>query len=365
MLCPQCFRHVDSGNVCPVDGATLTERTAIDLLTEKLGAKVGELGGKVFGDRYVVRGYMGHGAMARVYLAEDLKRHTPVALKLLDFKMSRDRAAHDRFFREAAAASKISHPNIVHIFDSGRHADGTAYLVIEFLFGESLGDYLRRESSLSRERILAIFTPTALGLEAAHRAGIIHRDIKPDNVFLVGAIGSPYNVKVLDFGLAKLLTSKSLTTAGIAVGTVSYMAPEQVLTEPADARTDVYGLGVVLYRALTGNLPFDEKEDALILARHLLDAPTFSADVDPNLRAIAEKMLRKNPANRYASMADVAADFERVKAGGNAELDARSKLAIDPDVYEPRFEFGRSAAGFFYRKLGKDVPAWQPLPKPQ
>ena len=363
MRCTICFRQYDApARICKADGSSLSARPAIELLTERYSKEHKEEHGKSYG-QYVVRGYIGRGGMARVFLAEDPATRTPIALKVLDKVSSRAKNAAERFFQEATASATVLHPNIVKVFDAGRHADSTPYLALEYLFGESMGELLRRVTTMNDPRhALLLFHHTAMGLEAAHRAGVIHRDIKPDNIFLVGAVGAPHSVKVLDFGLAKMLEGKPLTALGIAVGTVEYMAPEQVLTEPPDARTDVYGLGVVMYRAFTGFLPFDDRDDAVLLGQHLIVPPQRPAsrapNLDPRICAVIEKCMRKNPANRYASMQALSDDMERIIGNRPGELVASSGLARDPDVYEPHPISGRPAARFFYKKLGLEAPAW-------
>ena len=364
MLCPTCFRDLGEGaKKCPADGADLTSRRKIDVLAERLQKDDDPEMGKLYGDRYVVRGYVGKGGMARVYLAEDRNAGAPVALKILEKSARGDEEPHERFFREATAAARIRHANIVDIFDSGMHADGTPYLAMEFLFGESLGELLRRQPTMPRRHALVVIHQAALGLAAAHRAGIVHRDLKPDNILLVGAVGAPYGVKVVDFGLAKLAEAKALTAAGTAVGTVAYMAPEQVVADPTDARTDVYGLGVVLYRALTGALPFTVKDQAIVLASQLIIAPpspTWRAPrLDPATCSVMLKALRKRPENRYPSMDAFCEDLERPVGRRTGALAADEPLAREPDVYQPRFAFSRAAAAYFYRKLGVTAPDWE------
>src|SRR5262249_11507306 len=156
---------------------------------------------------------------------------------------------------------------------------GSPYLVLEFLFGESLGDLLRRDQVLDADIALPILGQTASGLAAAHEAGIVHRDVKPGNLYLLGEPGDPYAVEILDFGLAKLSASSTLTAAGVAVGTIEYMAPEQAVSDTADARSDIYGLGVVMYRMFTGALPFQGKEEGEILAQQLLAQPPPPSDL--------------------------------------------------------------------------------------
>jgi serine/threonine-protein kinase len=359
MFCPRCHREYDDEHrFCPYDGQTLV---ASRRRLESLRPRPTELRGALLGGRYEVRGFIGKGAMARVYLAEDKDTGDPVAVKVLDGVHARGAQARERFFREARAAARIGHPNIVQILDVGQREDGAPYLVLEFLFGESLGDFLRREQVMEAEIALPVLIQAAAGLAAAHDAGIVHRDVKPDNVFLVGEPGDPYAVKILDFGLAKLESQSGLTAAGIAVGTIEYMAPEQVVSDAPDARTDVYGLGVVMYRVFTGQLPFSAEDDAELLAQQLVLAPPSPsrrrAGVAPGVEAVTLKAMRKDPEHRYASMPAFMADLERLLGDRAGALEAASS-AGHVDVYEPKTTFARNVGRFLYRKLAMEAPSW-------
>jgi serine/threonine-protein kinase len=302
--------------------------------------------------------------MARVYLAEDRETRRPVAVKVLDPAHVRTGRTRERFFREAKAAAMIGHPNIVRVFDVGQRDGGAPYLVMEYLFGESLGDCLRRERRMDADIALPTLRHAAAGLAAAHRAGIVHRDVKPDNIFLVGEPGDPYAVKVLDFGLAKIHAQSGLTVTGFAVGTVEYMAPEQVVSDRHDARTDVYALGVVMFRVFTGELPFPRGEDdSDLLARHLLTPPprpsSLREDLDPRVEAVILKAIRKRPENRYASMEAFIEDLDRLVGGAAGRLTAENPLPSPQDVYVPQGVFAKNATVYFYRKLGMLLPRFE------
>jgi serine/threonine-protein kinase len=334
---------------CGVDGTRLEERLMVDPLQ---GRPTGNRG-QVLAGRYLVRGFMGKGATSRVYLAEDLEGQRPVAVKILDEEYGRTRDAATRFLREARAAAHVEHENVVRILDvSRRDQDGAPYLVMEFLFGESLGARLRRDGALPPGDALVVALQAARGLHAAHLAGVVHRDVKVDNLFLVGEPGAAWAVKVLDFGLARMKELPSLTALGMAVGTVEYMAPEQAVAETTDARTDVYGLGVVLYRMLTGQLPF-AGSDVTLLAAQLFDAPAAPSgivDLDPGLESVVLRALRKRPDNRYPTMAALAEDLERIGGGRGGALFADSPLPRAVDEFEPSASFARSAMAFFRQR---------------
>jgi eukaryotic-like serine/threonine-protein kinase len=364
MLCSRCQRDfAQDHRFCPYDGEPLSsplrELPPLAPSARKDTARDSVDPELVLGSRYRIRGFIGKGGMARVYLAEDLQSGAPVAVKVLDNAHAVGSHARNRFLREAKAVSRIGHENIVKILDLGLSADGAPYLVLEFLDGESLGQRLRRDPLMTPAVALPALRQMASGLAAAHRAGIIHRDVKPDNVFLLGE--PPYTVKLLDFGLAKLDTQSSFTKTGVAVGTLDYMAPEQVVTDRPDARTDVYGLGVLMYRMLTGQMPFRAKEDTDLLARHLLlPVPPPSLDVDGidfPTELVVLTALRKSPNNRYASMDDFGEDIDRLLGERGGPLVAE-RLGVEPDVYVPKSFFAKNAALFFYQKLGMAPPDW-------
>lgn len=363
MYCPRCNRRYASDHrFCPYDGAALTDGPSI----ERLPSRPTRHSGVRLGGRYDVRGFIGKGAMARVYLAEDTLTHKPVAVKILTVPSPKQEgsSATARFLREAEAAAKIAHPNVAEIYDVGACEDGTPYIVMEFLFGESLGDLLNRAVRLGADLALPILRQVAAGLGAAHAVGIVHRDVKPDNVFLVGEPGEPYAVKVLDFGLAKFDALAGMTAPGIAVGTLEYMAPEQILSDDPDARTDVYGLGIVMYRMCTGTLPFAAKDDADLLAEQLLrppEPPSLRAPgIDASLEAVILMALHKQPSNRYASMAALLEDLERLSGERSGPVAALT-LSREPDVYEPRSAVARNALAFFRARLDAMPPRRSPV----
>ncbi len=352
MFCPRCLRPFaeSAQRHCPHDGAELSSASRIECVRRVPSA----LDGEVIEGRYVIRGFLGRGGMSSVYLAEDVRTGEPAAVKILDEQSAKKAMLRERFQREAKIAAAIAHPSVVRIEGAGERADGSLYLVLEFLFGESLGELLRRDGIVEPAFALPVIRAAASGLAAAHAAGIIHRDIKPDNLFLVGERGDSYALKILDFGMAKL-DAVNLTAAGVAVGTLAFMAPEQALTDPVDARTDVYALGVVAFRMLTGRLPFEPSERALIVAQHLFSAPPRPAELrpglDPRLDALVLRALRKHPDNRFPSMDALLADLDAISAAPSGPV-GEAKLAREPDVYEAVSPFARSAAYSFQVRLG-------------
>jgi serine/threonine-protein kinase len=345
MFCTRCHRSYDdpTRRFCPEDGAALSAGRRLDHIKSRTTRQMGVL----LDGRYQLQGLLGKGGMARVYVAEDTRTSEVVAVKILDRDVARDRVSRERFLREIEVAASIGHPNVVQVLDAGQGADGSPYIVLEFLHGESIGDLLRRDDLVDTAFALPLLARAAAGLAAAHKAGIVHRDVKPDNLYLVGERGAPYTLKVVDFGMAKLAESSNLSQTGMTMGTLSYIAPEQALADPIDARTDIYGLGVVMFRMLTGRLPFDTRDDALLVAQHLFVLPPRPAalrpGLDPRLEAVILTCLRKRPENRQPTMAAVAEDLERILGERGGEV-AEGPLRATPDLYQAVKPNARAAA---------------------
>ncbi|HKO92110.1 MAG TPA: serine/threonine-protein kinase, partial [Polyangiaceae bacterium] len=259
--------------------------------------------GQTLGGRYVVTALIGQGGMGAVYRAEHTQLQKPVALKVLNADMAAHREAAQRFEREALVSARIVHPNVVSATDSGRLADGSLYLVLEFVSGRSLRQLIDAEKRLPPVRALAIAGQIAEALAAAHAAEIVHRDLKPGNVMLLERDGNSEFVKVLDFGLARVLgqpsTAEPLTRSGAIFGTPEYMAPEQARGEAVDRRADLYALGVILYEMLSGKPPFQAPELVAVLIKHLQEPPPpLPADIPAPLAAYVMSLLDKQPAQR-------------------------------------------------------------------
>lgn len=351
MICTKCHRRFSGDHqFCPHDG----ERLAATLDIKRIRSKPAEQAGEVIAGRYQVRGLLGKGAMAQVFLALDQRTGEPVAVKVLDARFVKNPDLRARFLVEAKAAAQITHPNIVRVLDVGLREDGAPWIATEYLFGESLGEWLRRERVMAPASAITLLRSIAQALGAAHRAGVVHRDVKPDNVFLIGERNAAHDVKLVDFGFARLVSEKGMTQAGIAVGTIEYMAPEQAVSDAPDARTDVYALGVLMFRLLSGKLPFRATTEPETLAHQLITpAPSPAlghAGLAPSLEAMLLHALRKRPDNRYQSMDAFVEDLDRVAAGGPPRLALQPPTA--PDVYSPVTPFAITAAKFLYKKLG-------------
>ena len=254
--------------------------------------------GTIVDQRYRIERVLGTGGMGAVYEAEHIEIGKKVALKVLHPQFSRQADLVARFRREARAASKVGHPNIVDVTDSGTTPDGDVYFVMERLDGLDLGEVLRHERRVAPDRVVAIGTQMCRALSAAHAAGIIHRDLKPENIFLVSREGVPDFVKVLDFGIAKQdmgnqNSPRRLTTPGIAMGTPEYMAPEQAAGKAIDGRVDIYSVGAILYEMLTGDPPHHGANVMEILAKKATEAPTPPRELNPDVPEALEEVVMR------------------------------------------------------------------------
>ena len=261
------------------------------------------------GDRYELGDTLGRGGMAEVFSGQDLRLNRRVAVKVLRPDLARDPAFQTRFRREAQSAASLNDPNIVAVYDYGRLEAG-AYLVMELLQGVTLRAELTRLGSFAPAVVACRFAQILEGVKAAHAAGIIHRDLKPENVWLC-APGSPAEqIKLLDFGLAKLqqpetVDTSSLTARGLVMGTFGYMPPEQLLGETVDERSDIFALGVMLVEALTGKRPFQGRTAAALLHAITREpAHLTGAAASPAVQRLLQKSLAKEPSERFANVAD-------------------------------------------------------------
>jgi serine/threonine-protein kinase len=316
--------------------------------------------GQRLAGRYRVVGLLGTGSTADVYLAVDETTRDLVVVKALTEAAARNRQVRARFVLGAVAASSVRHPGVLRVLSIEESNSEPPYVVTEALPGEPLSDRLERTGALPQTMALELARQVAAGLVAAHASGIVHRDLKPANLFLVRTDDAPFAVKLIDFGFAKDTRADpgaGPSSVNLVLGTAQYMAPEQVLAEPVDARTDVYGFGVVMFRVLTGHLPFD-LEQGVDLFSHQLFSPTpppswLVEELDPALEHIVLRCTRKYPENRYPSMQAVLDDLERVANGSPiSEL----PFVREPDVFRPRNSSGREAAEALAAHFGEEPP---------
>jgi serine/threonine-protein kinase len=272
---------------------------------------------RVLSGRYRLEATLGHGGMGIVYRGTDLTMKRPVAVKVVRAVdgVELDDEVAGRFLREAKNTARLQHKHIIEVFDLGRIDGSGLYFVMELLQGESLAARLRREGRLSPATVVHIGRQICEGLHVAHTAGVVHRDLKPANVMLLSRAGDDDFVKVLDFGVAKSYAAHDqdelqLTHTGMLVGTVDYMAPEQIMGKPVDGRADVYALGVVLYRMLSGTAPFKETSVPALIHAHMNTLPKplieVASGIPNELDHVVLRCLAKNPERRFESMAELA-----------------------------------------------------------
>jgi serine/threonine-protein kinase len=287
--CEQChLRYPNESTFCFVDGKPL-----VHLQDPRVGTTLA--------GRYVIEEVLGEGGMATVYRARHKLVDRPCAVKIMSPGLSRDPVVRERFRREAKAAQKLAHPNIIEIFDQGDTEDGTSYLVMELLEGESLGTTLTR-GPLDYHRALPIMVQVARALARAHDFEVIHRDLKPDNIFLCLRSDGSDLVKLLDFGIARSMQDARLTGQGEVFGTPQYMAPERITSIDAGASSDLYAVGIIFFEMLTGKLPFDAPDIPSYFLKHLKEAPPkvrkFARDTPEALDDLILSLMAKEPGGR-------------------------------------------------------------------
>jgi serine/threonine protein kinase len=275
----------------------------------------GSLVGKTIADgKYEIIRLLGEGGMGAVYQARQIAMDRMVALKLIRPEVVISRSAVARFKKEMLVTAKVEHPNTIRVYDFGE-TDGQLYLTMEYLAGASLRHVIDSVGRLDIQRIVRIGKQVAKALGAVHERGLVHRDLKPENVMLIESYGEADFVKVLDFGIAKSLDDDvNLTGTGRPIGTPAYMSPEQAMGAAIDARTDLYALGVMLYRMASGKMPFNAPTAASMLLAHATEAPTpvltLAPDTSPALAALIMQLLDKDPAQRPANAGEVVARLE-------------------------------------------------------
>jgi len=290
--------------------------------------------GKIYGGRYRLIKRIATGGMGEVWQAQDDVILRQVAIKILKQQYLGDPDFVERFRTEAKHAAMINHDGIANVYDYGED-EGSAYLVMELVPGEALSSILERTKTLPEQQVLSIIAQTALALDAAHREGLVHRDIKPGNLLIT----PDGNVKITDFGIARVANQVSLTQTGQVMGTVQYLAPEQATGKPATASGDIYSLGIVAYEALAGKRPFKgETQMAIAMAQINDTPPPLSSDIDPRLVKLVMDCMAKKPDQRPHTALELAARAEALMTEGNPSIDiipqqvSDETTAIDTDT---------------------------------
>jgi serine/threonine-protein kinase len=335
-------------------------------MTQGQGQEADPLVGSVVAGKYRIVKQLGEGGMGCVYLAEQQLGSTArkVALKTLHKHLSHDPHIKARFDREAGTVAALEHPNTIQVFDFGAMADGTLYLVMEFVQGRSVADILEKDGAMPPARVENILRQVCGSLEEAHGHGIIHRDLKPDNVILCERAGQKDWVEVLDFGIAKRSSEHDpneakLTQQGMVLGTPPYMSPEQFTGQPIDLRSDIYALGVMSYEMLVGKYPFEANTAWEWASKHMTEPPRpietqpLGPNVPDRMRAAITRALAKNKDERFGSVKEF---FEAMSTGGAAAVQGAQTAPAAPEAV---------AVGRAKTELGEPMlapPAYAPPP---
>jgi serine/threonine protein kinase len=295
--CPKCGKKFTlNERLCPHDGSTLQDVRSAE--EQNLG--------KILAGKYRIDGFLKRGGMGSVYRGTHVMLDKPVAIKLIKPELVTSEDTIRRFQREARAASQLSHPNIVAVYDLGQAEDGMLYIAMELVSGESLKDHVKKQGPMEPHRATRIVKAIASALALAHQNNIIHRDLKPQNIMMTRDNEGREIPKLLDFGIAKTFDpdSPALTSTGMVLGTPQYMSPEQAAGKPVDARADLYSLGIIFYEMLAGKVPFDDPSIPAILVKHLNEMPKrpseLREDLPSSLEQIVLRCLEKDPEKRFA-----------------------------------------------------------------
>jgi len=304
--CPKCgSEYPDTTTLCPADGVAL-EQTTDTLIGTTLAGK------------YRIEEKLSEGGMGAVYRGTHVLMDKTVAVKVLRPSLAADEKIVARFSREARAASRISHPHALSVTDFGEAENGVVFLVMEYLSGQTLKEVIREGGPMALSRVVEIVKQVGAALDAAHEQGVVHRDLKSDNIMLVNTTAGDY-AKVLDFGIAKIKEREGeydpgLTAPDLVIGTPQYMSPEQCSQAPdIDARADIYSLGVILYEMLVGHVPFNGPSPTSIMLKHLQEpAPSVLEerdDLPPAVSMIVTRAMAKLPENRYQTAGELVEDL--------------------------------------------------------
>jgi len=314
MKCPKCDTDNPSDSKFCKECATPLPSSG-GSVSETLEAPTEELTrGTTFASRYEIIEELGKGGMGNVYRAEDKKIKEEVALKLVKPEIAADKRTIERFSNELKMARKIAHRNVCRMYDIGEEK-GTHYITMEYVPGEDLKSSIRRMGPLGAGKTVFIGKQVCEGLAEAHRLGVIHRDLKPQNIM----IDKDGNARIMDFGIARAVKGKGITSAGVMVGTPEYMSPEQAEVKEVDQRSDIYSLGVILYEMVTGRVPFEGETPLSIVMKHKSETPAdpteINVQISEDLSSVILKCLEKDKEKRYQSAGEVRSELSRIEEG--------------------------------------------------
>lgn len=313
--CPKCNTdNPDTLKFCGECGTQLPSLEGFEV-TETIETPKEELTrGTIFADRYEIIEELGKGGMGRVYRVEDTKLKQEVALKLIKPEIAKDKKTIERFRNELKLARNIRHKNVCGMFDLGEEA-GTHFITMEYISGEDLKSFIHRSGQLAVGTSVRIAKQVCEGLSEAHKLGVVHRDLKSNNIM----IDKAGNARIMDFGIARSLESKSITGAGVMIGTPEYMSPEQVEGKGVDQRSDIYSLGVILYEMMTGRVPFEGDTALSIAMKHKGEAPKdpkeYNTQIPDDLSKLILKCLEKEKEDRYQDAEEVKSELANIEQG--------------------------------------------------
>jgi len=353
MQCPKCKKAFPSEkSFCPYDGSALANASQTDFVSFQIDSK------------YQIDEKIGEGTTGTIYKATHLQLQAPVAVKLMRRDLVNNPTAVERFRREAYAAMKIRHPNAIAVMDFGITSDELVYVVMEFLVGCSLSERLKEKGRFSVIEANNVIQQICAVLNVAHKRGIVHRDLKPDNIFIHKEDGQEI-VKVVDFGIAKLIqvldgmSASDLTGMGSVIGTPHYISPEQCTARAVDPRSDIYSVGIILYRILTGKLPFEGPNSIAVIYKQVTEMPQpineICPDIPPLINAVVMHALEKDPDRRPKDITTFARELSAVvqtitdqdfrnafSSATDQDLEAAVLLSLDPSGYSLDYSAGRN-----------------------
>lgn len=323
--------------------------------------------GKVLDGKYRLDSYLSRGGMGAVYRGTHVMLDRPVAVKLISSDLVTSPDMVRRFQREARAATHLNHPNIVKVYDLGQTEDGTLYIAMELVSGESLHSVIRSSGALPPARIVNILGQIVSALALAHRNSIVHRDLKPHNIMISRTADGQEVATLLDFGIAKTFeidANTKLTATGSTIGTPQYMSPEQASGQEVDGRSDLYSLGIILYEMLIGEVPFSGSSTPTVLVKHLTEMPVHPSlrrpdlHISPTLEKLALRCLEKNPSHRFQTADELATELRRAPA---EEVDADgTTIHLSPTVVERALSPDRPTLGSTIPSPFGVTGGWQP-----